>query len=451
MMPMTAVKPYQQEVVFFDLVEAVANSLNGAQHFSLALKAEDSQFSRFSKARVRQTGTVKDGSLTLVLMTSDRSGFSTVPFTGDFELDWPMLKMALVELQSELPLLPVDPYVVLPQGKAQSHEVFRGELLSPVAIANTLLPPVQAIDFTGIYAGGLSIRAYGDSAGQRHWFETTAYTLDYSLFDGQGQAVKGTVAGSQWDASSYLDKIAATQAQLALMGRPTKSISRGQYRTYLAPAAMNEIIYMFSWGGFSEADLQQGNSALGALRRGEKRFSPKFSLIENFGPGQVPRFNSLGEVAPLELSIIDQGCLANSLVSSRSAKEYKLSTNFAAIDESLRAPEILPGTLLADDILQQLDTGLYLSNLHYLNWSDHPNGRITGMTRYACFWVEQGEIVAPIQDLRFDDSLYQFFGPNLIDLTQFQEFIPNVETYDHRSIGGVLTPGALIEDFTYTL
>ena len=61
------------------------------------------------------------------------------------------------------------------------------------------------------------------------------------------------------------------------------------------------------------------------------------------------------------------------------------------------------------------------------------------------------QIVAPIQDLRFDDSLYQFFGPNLIALTQFQEFIPNVETYDHRSIGGVLTPGALIEDFTYTL
>ena len=31
-------------------------------------------------------------------------------------------------------------------------------------------------------------------------------------------------------------------------------------------------------------------------------------------------------------------------------------------------------------------------NLHYLNWSDNIGGRITGMTRYACFWVENGEI-----------------------------------------------------------
>ncbi len=42
-------------------------------------------------------------------------------------------------------------------------------------------------------------------------------------------------------------------------------------------------------------------------------------------------------------------------------------------------------------------------------------GEITGMTRYACFWVEKGEIVAPIENLRFDDYLYRFLGEGLID------------------------------------
>jgi predicted Zn-dependent protease len=74
-----------------------------------------------------------------------------------------------------------------------------------------------------------------------------------------------------------------------------------------------------------------------------------------------------------------------------------------------------------------------------------------GMTRYACFWVEGGEVVAPIQDLRFDDSLYAFFGENLEAVTDFQEFIANVDTYGGRSLGGAQVPGMLIRDFAFTL
>ena len=117
----------------------------------------------------------------------------------------------------------------------------------------------------------------------------------------------------------------------------------------------------------------------------------------------------------------------------------------------MRSPEFGAGGLRNDDILQQLDTGLYLSNLHYLNWSDRSGGRITGMTRYACFWVENGELVAPIENLRFDDSIYDFLGANLIDLTEFREFVPDTGTYSKRSLGGILNPGMLIDQFTFTL
>ncbi|MEM9903932.1 MAG: metallopeptidase TldD-related protein [Cyanobacteria bacterium P01_D01_bin.44] len=441
--------PY--EAVFGQLADAIALSLHNAEHFTLTFTGEVSQFVRFNRARVRQTGLVQDGQLHLTLMTADRTCQSSVPFTGQFEADWPLLKTALVDLQASLPQLPLDPYVVLPTGSAQSHETCMGELLGVDAIASTLLPPLQAIDFAGIYAGGLSYRGYADSAGQRHWFETTAYTLDYSLFDTDGQAVKGTVAGHEWDPSNYLDKIAAAKAQLAMLGRPPSKIDPGEYRTYLAPAAVAEILHMFSWGGVSEADLQQGNSALGFLQRGDRLLSPKFSLTENFKRTGVPRFNSLGEVTAAQLPIIIEGKLANSLVSSRSAKEYGKPSNHADPDETLRAPQIDAGTLSPDDILSRIGTGLYLSNLHYLNWSDHPNGRITGMTRYACFWVKQGEIVGPIENLRFDDSFYRFFGHTLVDLTEFQDFIPNVDTYSQRQLGGIWTPGILADEFIYTL
>ncbi len=235
------------------------------------------------------------------------------------------------------------------------------------------------------------------------------------------------------------------------MAQPAKSLPRGQYRTYLAPAAVAELVGMFSWGGVSEAAIQRGSSALGLLQRGEKLLSPQFSLMENFQRGLVPRFNESGEIAPLELPLIVEGQLKNTLVSARSAKEYGKVANAATSGEYLRSPEVAPGTLAPDQVLTALDTGLYLSNLHYLNWSDRPTGRITGMTRYACFWVEKGELVAPIENLRFDESLYRFLGDMLINLTHTQEFVPEVGTYDHRSLGGIWVPGLLIEDFTYTL
>ena len=34
------------------------------------------------------------------------------------------------------------------------------------------------------------------------------------------------------------------------------------------------------------------------------------------------------------------------------------------------------------------------------------------MTRYACFWVEGGEVVGPIKDMRWDESLYDAWATN---------------------------------------
>lgn len=440
------------EQTFNQLVETLLIKKAEGEYFTVRLNSEKSQFTRFNHAKVRQTGFVADASIELTLMADKRRSFRHFPFSGNWEIDWQIAYSALQELRDELPLLPIDPYLVLPSGTNTSREVHIGKLLTPEIVVTNILESVADLDFTGLYAGGVIIRAYGDSSGQKHWFATDSFTLDYSLFMESGQAVKGTFAGSNWDESAYLAKINDGKKQLAILSRPVKELPKGQYKTYFAPAAVADLLNMLSWGAISEADIQQGNSALGVLSRQEKQLSRKFNLQENFQLGLVPRFNELGEMAASELILIEQGNLINTLVNSRTAKEYNKPANNANSSETLRFPEISPGNLAFDDVLPSLDTGLYVSNLHYLNWSDRPSGRITGMTRYACFWVENGEIVAPIENLRFDESLYRFWGAeNLVDLTDFQEFIPEVGTYESRQLGGSLVPGMLVNDFTYTL
>ena len=109
------------------------------------------------------------------------------------------------------------------------------------------------------------------------------------------------------------------------------------------------------------------------------------------------------------------------------------------------------GTLAMRDSLAALDTGLAIGNLWYLNYSDRPACRMTGMTRFATFWVENGRIVAPVDVLRFDDTLYRLLGDNLEALTSERELSLESSTYGSRKLESVLLPGALVSEMSFTL
>ncbi|MEA5532941.1 TldD/PmbA family protein [Crocosphaera sp. XPORK-15E] len=438
------------ESSFKQLCDHLINILNTDEHLSIELSSEQTQFIRFNGAKVRQTGMVKDGTIKLTLIANQRTAYAAFPFTVDVTTDSKIGRENLDYLRKELPQLPEDPHIVLPENCGSSREVYPGILLSPEKVVNEILHPVSQIDMTGIYTAGQVIRGNANSAGQFHWFATESFILDYSLITPSEKAVKGTFSGQNWEQQQYLEQIKTSKTQLLALETPSKTLKPGGYRTYFAPAAVADLVSMLSWGGISEASLRRGGSALLKLQQGNT-LSPLFSLQENFSKGTVPRFNELGEIAPEILPIITEGKLVNTLINARTASEYKLTPNGANSFEGLRSPELARGNLGKDEILSTLKTGLYVSNLHYLNWSDRTGGRITGMTRYACFWVDNGEIIAPIENLRFDESLYRFWGENLVNLTDFREFIPETNTYSKRSLGGVLVPGMLVNDFQFTL
>ena len=438
---------------FGQLADRLINSLHQGEHLTINLESERSQFTRFNHAKVRQSGVVADGNVTISLISNQREAYAEFPFTSNLETDWNYAIANLDYVRQEVDQIPENPYLVIPENQGSSREVYQGNLLNSEEAIATILTPVNNLDFTGFYASGSIIRANANSAGQRHWFATDSFFVDYSMFvqtDSGEKAVKGIYAGKEWNPKDYKSQIQHSKQQLGALQKPSKTVERGQYRTYFAPAAAAELFGFLAWG-VGEAALQQGSSALLKLKNQEKNLSPLLSLNENFTYGNVPRFNALGEVAPECLAVITDGKLVNTLVSSRSAKEYDQVSNGADTSESMRSPEFGMGALAEVDILQKLDIGLYLSNLHYLNWSDRTGGRITGMTRYACFWVENGEFIAPIENLRFDDSIYDFFGENLEALTDFREFIPDTGTYEKRSLGGSLVPGMLVKNFTFTL
>ena len=412
---------------------------------------ENSQFIRFNNSKVRQTGIIDDMNFTLQLFLNKRKCSVSMTLTGKEDNDKLLLESYINKLRDDISNIPEDPFLVLPVFSESSKEIYSGNLLDFDKAVDHLIPIMQGVDLTGIWASGRIFSGNANSLGLEHWFETETFSLDYSLITPSQKMVKACYAGTDWIQEDYEKYVMDSKKKLDLMNKNPISIEPGDYRTYIAPAGVSDLIDMFSWGGVSEASIQQGDSSLIKLKNLEKKLSPCFSLTEDFSNGTVPRFNGMGEVAPEKLPLIISGSLKNTLVSSRTEKEYKVPSNYATSDESLRSPVMSSGNLNEEQILSSIDKGVYLSNLHYLNWSDKIGGRVTGMTRYACFWVENGEIVAPIENMRFDDTIYNIFGDNLEETTNKLHLVPDVGTYEGRNLGGVHCPGIMLRAFSLTL
>lgn len=424
--------------------------LKTGEVLGLSLHAEDTEFVRFNGCLVRQNTVVKQIAVDFQLQNRQRSLTYSLGMTGHLDVDFDQSLALINDMRKDMELLPEDPLFVPLQNNGTSEKSYPGTAVPSESLIAFLKDNQKTMDLAGLFCQGPVIKANCNSLSQNHWFETQSFYFDYSLFDGD-RAVKGNYAGQVWENEKFQAQISQSKNFLSLMKKEKRKIQPGNYRVYMAPGATAELFSIMGWDGFSEAAYRKGTNGLQKAARGEVKLSPKFSLIENFKLGLTPSFNSLGEVAPDEIPIFENGQFRQFLTSTKSALEYKTPTNNAAIQEYPRSPDLKPGSLQEKEALKALGTGIYLSNLHYLNWSDRQTGRITGMTRYACFWVENGEIIAPIQDMRFDESLLNIFGADLVDLTTNTETFTSTSSYEKRDIGGCRAPGMLLSRFQFTL
>lgn len=437
--------------IFKKFSNNVFSSLESDEDLTLNYSAENSLFARYSNAKVRQATHVNQAVVECKIIKGNKTISFAMNFAGELEKDYKNFEKLLVQNKKFMEGLSDDPYLVRPTSGENSCEETSIPSLNDEEVMLLISKNSSGVDLAGLLASGEMVRASANSKGQYHWFKTKNFSLDYSLYNSRQKAVKSLYAGQIFNEEDFKINLSDAKTKLSLMDRPSKKVDRGAYRVYFAPSAVGELMGILGWSGVSMGAHQRGQGPFKKLWEKKEKLSPKFNLVEDFSIGLSPRFNEIGEVAPKYISLIEKGELKNFLISSRTANEYKLTSNFASPGEGFRSPVIKEGTLSRDKILSTLGTGLYISDLHYLNWSDRESARLTGMTRYACFWVENGEIISPIEDLRFDESLYNIFGNALVDLTDFSEMAPSTGTYFERNIGGMKTPGIIVSEFKFTL
>ena len=105
-------------------------------------------------------------------------------------------------------------------------------------------------------------------------------------------------------------------------------------------------------------------------------------------------------------------------------------------------PSLAAGTTPDDELIAPIDRGLLVTHFHYTNVVHPKQVVITGMTRDGLFLIEDGQVVAPVRNLRFTQS--------------YLEAIANVEAVgiERRAVEGFLgtavVPAMRLSSFSFT-
>ena len=439
------------QTYFYQLADFIQTLLKADETTLANLSAEESNFVRFNKSAVRQAGSVKQIGLTVALIANKRRAESRLTLSGNQQDDEGLVRAAIDTLRRDLGDLPEDPYLLYNLTPQSSEMVGQSALPSDAEMLEQILAAGRGKDLVGLFASGAIYKGFANSLGQRNWHRVDNFNCEWCLYHTADKAVKSSYAGTHWHAAEFEKKMAMASTQLSILQRPAKSLTPGQYRAYLSPTALNEIVGLLSWGGFGIKSQRNKQSPLIKLEDGSATLHSGISLAENAKDGVAPGFQGDGFLKAASVALIQNGKHAGALISPRSAREFGIDTNGANSAEAPESLDMAAGLLAHQNVLQTLETGIMIGNLWYLNYSDRATCRMTGMTRFATFWVENGEIVAPLNVMRFDDSAYRVLGENLLGLTAERDWILDSGSYGERSTGSSRLPGALVKDFSLTL
>lgn len=467
-----AVAPRQR---FESLAERLSGQLVGDEFGMLGLSGERSAFVRFNGGRIRQSGTVARDEMSVRLVDGQRQASVQWIASGDPATDRQRLDAALVLARERLAAAEPDPYLLVERGVPAAPGNTGSDAAGAIgdagdddaharSIADHIVSRARAGgagdlggtggitgELIGFLASGPLYRGLATSAGARHWFASRRDTFEFTIQTDPARAVKKLLSAARLDPQELSHAIEEAAALSSLMSKPPVDVPPGRYRALLAPAAAGELVSMFGWHGTSLRAHRTGQSTLAAFHDGERRFAPAFTLADAPSASGAPLFQQDGFAIPSRLLLVDRGGPGRMLVSPRSEREFQVPHTGSDPFEGPHNLELAPGTLARADELAALGTGLLVGNLWYLNWSDRGSARVTGMTRYATFWVEQGRIVGPVNRLRFDESLYDAFGDGLEALGAQAPLLADPSTYDGRTTASSRVPALLLRAFTVTL
>jgi predicted Zn-dependent protease len=327
------------------------------------------------------------------------------------------LERALAHSEEIARMMPEDPEFMAPLGPqnylagARYDEATAtlglGEL---AAAAGRIIAEGRArgVNMFGFAGSGRRFEAMATSNGLFAYDATTS--VDLSTTARTMNDLWSGWAGGRAFAASALDAAAIGRraAEKAAQAAEPVDLEPGRYTVILEPAAVGELARWLLWMMEARA-ADEGRSffsARGGSRIGEKLFDVAITLRSGPQDAVAPEvcFGAEG-LAQQPRRWIEKGVLRE-LTRSRF---WAQKTEREAVPAA-RCFTLEGGTTSLDEMIGATRRGVLVTRFWYTNMLDPRSLLLTGLTRDGNFLIENGRIVAPARNMRFNESLAHVFS-----------------------------------------
>jgi predicted Zn-dependent protease len=232
-----------------------------------------------------------------------------------------------------------------------------------------------------------------------------------------------------------IDKGAYNAAPIAL--------DPGKYTVILEPSAVCDLVgWMLYYTGARYAD--EGRSFFsrrgGGNRIGEKLFADGVTIASDPADAAAPEPTFADDGLPRRRTVwVEAGVLKNLTY----PRFWAQKTGHAPIAQP-RGFAMAGGTASVDDMVREVKRGVLVTRFWYIRMLDPQKLVLTGLTRDGNFYIEDGRIVGPANNFRFNESPVAVLANALA-------FGPSERTRGGENEDSLCAaPTLLVKDFTFS-
>jgi predicted Zn-dependent protease len=244
-------------------------------------------------------------------------------------------------------------------------------------------------------------------------------------------------------------KISEVAADKAVKSQKPRALEPGRYTVILESRPAARFLSLMT-NIFNARAVETGprawlsGSERGTSKLGQKVFSDLVTIKSDIGNPILRQTPIMADgTAARPVTWVEKGVLKNLYYDAQYAARVKKDPTPAAPNMSL----VLEGTnQTIEQMVKSTRRGLLVSFFWYIRAVDQPTLLNTGMTRDGLFLIENGEIVGPVQNFRWNMSPLVGFN----NVTAIGQAVPmhTGEAYDGP--GSALVPAVRMEDFYMT-
>lgn len=278
------------------------------------------------------------------------------------------------------------------------------------AVAELIGTGTEGFTAAGAYETMAMEVGLANTEGQRCWAPTTQASVTTVITGGEGGSGFAEVfAGSMGSVDA--GAIGRRASDKAVSSQSPRELPAGVYPVVLEPAATAGLVGFLSFVGFSGKAYLEGRSCFTG-KKDQQVVAPIVSIWDDGSDARTlgAPFDFEG-VPRRRVDLIHDGVFLDAVYDLRTGQEAGVpSTGHGLPSPNPEGPFPLhlfmeTGNATMADMIRGTERGVLVTRFHYTNIVNPMESSITGMTRDGTFLIEHGEIVGPVRNFRFTQSI----------------------------------------------